>query len=48
MLFRSSLIVGSPGKVVRELSDEDVARLKKSAEHYVDNAARYRDSLEPL
>ena len=43
-----SLIVGSPGKVVRELSDEDVARLKKSAEHYVDNAARYRDSLEPL
>mgnify|MGYP000199137159 CR=1 FL=1 len=43
-----SLIVGSPGKVVRELSDEDVARLKKSAEHYVDNAARYRDSLQPL
>ena len=43
-----SLIVGSPGKVVRELSDDDVARLKKSAEHYVDNAARYRDSLEPL
>ena len=43
-----SLVVGSPGKVVRELSDEDVAPLKKSAEHYVDNAARYRDSLEPL
>ena len=42
------LIVGSPGKVVRELSDEDVAKLKKSAEHYVDNAKRYRDSLEPL
>ena len=42
------LIVGSPGKVVRELSDEDVAKLKKSAEHYVDNARRYRTTLEPL
>lgn len=39
------LIVGSPGKVVRELSDEEVARLKKSAAHYVDNAGRYRDRL---
>ena len=42
------LIVGSPGKVVRELSDEDVAKLKKSAEHYVDNARCYRTTLEPL
>src|SRR5574343_393934 len=42
------LIVGSPGKVIRELSDEDVARLQKSADHYVANARRYRDTLEPL
>lgn len=42
------LIVGSPGKVVRELSDEEVARLKKSAAHYVSNAGRYRDRLAPL
>jgi carbonic anhydrase/acetyltransferase-like protein (isoleucine patch superfamily) len=41
------LIVGSPGKVVRELSEEDVARLLKSAEHYVHNARRYRDTLLP-
>ena len=39
------LIVGSPGKVVRELSDDDVARLKASAAHYVDNARRYRTTL---
>jgi carbonic anhydrase/acetyltransferase-like protein (isoleucine patch superfamily) len=39
------LIVGSPGKVVRELSDEEVARLAKSAVHYVDNASRYREQL---
>lgn len=43
-----SLIVGSPGKVVRRLSDEEAARLRASAEHYVANAARYRDTLEPL
>ena len=42
------LIVGSPGKVVRELSDEDVERLKKSAEHYVDNAARYQSKLQAI
>ena len=42
------LIVGSPGKVVRELSDDDVARLKASADHYVANAQRYRDTLKPL
>ena len=42
------LIVGSPGKVVRELSDDDVARLKKSAEHYVDNARRYTEQLALL
>ena len=42
------LIVGSPGKVVRELSDEDVANLHAAAAHYVENAARYRDTLSPL
>jgi carbonic anhydrase/acetyltransferase-like protein (isoleucine patch superfamily) len=39
------LIVGSPGKVVRELTDEEVARLRHSAAHYVDNARRYREQL---
>lgn len=39
------LIVGSPGKVVRELSDEDVAKLDHAAEHYVENAERYREQL---
>ncbi|MDR1994531.1 gamma carbonic anhydrase family protein [Azonexus sp.] len=42
-----SLIVGSPGKVVRQLTDEEVARLRASAAHYVANAARYRDMLVP-
>ena len=41
------LIVGSPGKVVRELNDEEVARLAHSAAHYVENARRYRRDLKP-
>ena len=42
------LIVGSPGKVVRELSPEEIAKLAKSAAHYVDNAQRYRIQLKAL
>ncbi|WP_313950183.1 gamma carbonic anhydrase family protein [Accumulibacter sp.] len=43
-----SLIVGSPGRVVRQLSTEEVARLAHSAEHYVANCQRYRRELEAL
>ncbi len=42
------LIVGSPGKVVRELSEEEKVRLQKSADHYVDNARRYASRLVEL
>jgi len=42
------LIVGSPGKVVRELSADEVIRLKHAAAHYVENARRYRRMLQPL
>ena len=41
-----SLVVGSPGKIVRELSDEEVARLQRSAQGYVANALRYRSDLK--
>ncbi|MCX8087026.1 MAG: gamma carbonic anhydrase family protein [Rhodocyclaceae bacterium] len=43
-----SLVIGSPGKVVRELTDEEVARISGAAAHYVQNAARYRAKLVPL
>ncbi len=33
---------GNPGRYVRDLSDDDVARLHYSAEHYVRVAASYR------
>jgi carbonic anhydrase/acetyltransferase-like protein (isoleucine patch superfamily) len=43
-----SLIMGTPGKVVRELTDEEVAKLMNSAARYVQNAARYRDHLQRI
>jgi len=42
-----SLVLGSPGKVVRTLSDEDVARLRAGARSYVENARRYLTTLAP-
>jgi len=41
-----SLVMGSPGKVVRQLSDEEVARLRLAAQGYVENARRYRADLK--
>ncbi|HEX5667063.1 MAG TPA: gamma carbonic anhydrase family protein, partial [Hyphomicrobium sp.] len=40
-----SMILGSPGKVVRELSAEESERLKVSAGRYVANWKRYAQSL---
>lgn len=43
-----SLVMGSPGKVVRELSEEQVARIAHAAAHYVENAQRYRQLLQEI
>lgn len=43
-----SLVLGSPAKVVRELSDEEVQRLAKTADGYVDRAARYKAKLAAI
>jgi carbonic anhydrase/acetyltransferase-like protein (isoleucine patch superfamily) len=43
-----SLVVGSPGRVVRTLRDDEVKNLRWIAEHYVENAMRYRKQLAPL
>ena len=42
-----SLVMGAPGKVVREVTPEHVARMRESAEHYVRNWQRYRRDLRP-
>jgi carbonic anhydrase/acetyltransferase-like protein (isoleucine patch superfamily) len=40
-----SLVMGSPGKVVRELSEPQKKMLEASAAHYVHNAQRYARDL---
>jgi len=42
-----SLVVGSPGKVVRELTPAQQQLLEASAAHYVHNAQRYARDLVP-
>ncbi len=42
-----SLVMGSPGKVVRELTEAQKKMLEASAAHYVHNAQRYARDLAP-
>jgi carbonic anhydrase/acetyltransferase-like protein (isoleucine patch superfamily) len=44
----NSLIVGSPARVVRELDDAAVARLRGSAAHYVANGKRFKAGLKKI
>ena len=43
-----SLVMGAPGRVVRQLRDEELLVLEGAAAHYVQNARRYREQLRPL
>lgn len=43
-----SLVMGSPGKVVRELDDKTIQGLEDSARRYQANMRRFRASLKPL
>ena len=43
-----SLIVGAPARVVRTLDDSAIARLRLSAENYVQNWQRFSRDLNPL
>ena len=40
-----SLVLGSPGKVVRQLSEEERARLRFTAAHYIEQWARFSGGL---
>ncbi|KZX98598.1 MULTISPECIES: gamma carbonic anhydrase family protein [unclassified Sulfitobacter] len=44
----NSLVMGSPGKVVRELDAQAIQRITASALHYTQVAARFRRDLAPL
>ena len=43
-----SLIVGSPARVVRQLTDAERHALRVSAAHYAEKAARYAEELRKL
>ncbi len=43
-----SMILGSPAKAVRQLSPEQIAGLKMNAQHYLDNARRYRAGFKKI
>ncbi|MFO6419715.1 gamma carbonic anhydrase family protein [Hylemonella sp. W303a] len=43
-----SMILGSPAKAVKQLSPEQIEGLKRIAQHYVDNAALYRQGLKKI
>ncbi len=43
-----SLVMGTPGKVVRALDAAAISGLQASALHYAENAARFRRDLKPI
>ena len=43
-----SMILGSPAKVVKTLTPEQMAGLRQSAQHYIENAKRFHKGLKRL
>lgn len=43
-----SLIMGTPAKVVRELTPEQIEGLRMSAKHYMNNALRFKNGLKKI
>lgn len=43
-----SMIIGSPARVVKELTPEQMQGLRQSAQHYIDNAHRFKAGLRKL
>ena len=37
-----SLVLGSPGKIIRQVTDEEIKSIKENAEHYVSNYKKYK------
>lgn len=43
-----SMILGSPAKVVRQLTEAQIEGLRRSAQHYRDNAQRFKKGLRHI
>jgi carbonic anhydrase/acetyltransferase-like protein (isoleucine patch superfamily) len=44
----NSLVIGTPGQVVRTLTEAEIAALHTNAAHYVELMGRYADRLYPI
>lgn len=44
----NALIIGSPAKVARILSEEDIAKLIGGAQHYVERSQEYKTQLKKI
>ena len=42
-----SLVLGSPGKVIRPVGEKETKMIEEGGAHYVENGRRYRASLQP-
>lgn len=42
------LVMGAPGRVVRDIDDAAYEGLRKNAQHYVENGARFRTGLKRI
>lgn len=43
-----SVVMGSPGKIVREATEVDIKIIAAAAKHYVENGRKFRESLVPV
>jgi len=43
-----SMVLGSPGKIVRQVTDEEAARFRSNADHYAKRAAFFREKLKQI
>jgi carbonic anhydrase/acetyltransferase-like protein (isoleucine patch superfamily) len=38
----NSLVLGSPGKVIRKVTDDEIKVIRENAKHYVKNSKKYK------
>lgn len=43
-----SLVIGTPGRIIRQLTDDDIARMRDSATHYLAHTRDYRQGLRQI
>lgn len=42
-----SVVLGSPGKIVRQVTKKEISMIERGAKHYAGNIRRYRRELKP-